>query len=401
MNKSISFGEFVCIVALLMSLTALSIDAMLPALSIIGEDLNVTHPNDAQLIISMVFLGISIGMLFYGPFSDSFGRKPALYLGLAVFIMGCFISLFAESLFMMLLGRFLQGFGAASPRVVNIALVRDSFEGRTMAQVMSFSMTLFIFIPAIAPLLGQGILAFFSWHAIFVFFILFALLVLCWFGLRMKETLVVEKRRAFKLDIIIAGTKETLTNPIVFGYTIILSAILGVFIGFLSSVQQVLGELYHTGEDFPFYFAVLALSLGLASFINGKIVIRFGTRTLGRVGMLLMIALATIFLPLVYMYSGVPSLWMVMIYFMCTFFSVGMLFGNLNAISMEPLGHIAGIGSAIIGSVSTLLSLPIGIFIGQMYSGTILPLVWGFLITGLFSFFFMGRIEAKRSLHVK
>lgn len=401
MRKPISYKEFVVLVALLMSLTALCIDTMLPALGIIGNDLHVNHPNDVQLIISTVFLGIALGMVFYGPLSDSFGRKPALYVGLFLFIVGCLISVMAASLEMMLLGRFIQGLGAASPRVVNMALVRDKFEGRTMAQVMSFSMTLFIFVPAIAPLLGQGILAFFTWHAIFVFFIFFALFILVWFGVRMEETLLPHKRRSFRVAVIIAGAKETLNHPVVFGYTLILSIVLGIFIGFLSSVQQVLGELYATGEDFPFYFATLALSLGLSSFVNGKIVMRFGARRLGRTGMMVMIVLATLFLPIVYMYAGVPSLWMVMMYFMGTFFSIGMLFGNLNAISMEPLGHIAGIGSATIGAVSTLFSLPIGIFIGQMYSGTVLPLVWAFFIAGLTSFFLMGRIEAKRSLHVK
>lgn len=380
-----TYKEFILLIAFLMSLTALSIDTMLPALSLIGADLHVIHPNDVQLVISTVFFGIAIGMVLYGPLSDSYGRKPALYLGLSIFILGCIISLSASSLTQMLIGRFLQGFGVASPRVVNMALVRDKFSGRSMAQVMSFSMTLFIFVPAVAPLLGQAILWYFNWHAIFVVFIIFSFIILIWFWLRMDETLAEEKRRAFHFSVIISGAKETLSNKLVLGYTFILSAILGSFIGFLSSVQQVFEQTYAVGSKFSLYFAIMALSLGFASFLNGKLVIKYGAKTLAKRAMVLKIILASLCLPITYLYSGIPPFWVALIYFMATFFSVGMLFGNLNAMAMQPLGHIAGIGSAIVGSVSTLLSLPIGVFIGQMYDGTIFPLVIGFLSVGIFS----------------
>jgi DHA1 family bicyclomycin/chloramphenicol resistance-like MFS transporter len=391
--SNISHKEFVLLIAFLMSLTALSIDTMLPALDLIGNDLHVKHSNDAQLILSAIFVGIGVGMILYGPLSDSFGRKPALYLGLGIFIVGCFISLFASSLSTMLLGRFLQGFGAASPRVVNIALVRDKFSGKSMAQVMSFSMTLFIFVPAIAPYLGQKILLYFNWHAIFVMFIIFALVLLCWFALRMEETLVVEKRRAFNIQIIYEGAKETLTNKTVFGYTMMLSAILGSFVGFLSSAQQVFQDIYKLGDDFPMYFAMMALSLGLASFLNGKLVMRFGAKILATSALVMMVTFSSLFLIQCYVYSGVPPFVVSLIYFMATFFTIGMLFGNLNAMSMEPLGHIAGIGSAVIGSFSTLLSAPIGIFIGQMYNQTVFPLVYAFLGVGVFSLFFMMKVQ--------
>lgn len=196
--------------------------------------------------------------------------------------------------------------------------------------------------------------------------------------------------------MILEGAKETLTNRIVFGYTLVLSLILGAFIGYLSSVEQVFHDIYHAGDRFPLYFAMMALSLGFASFLNGKLVLRYGTRNLGKKAMKLMIFLSFLFLPIGYIYDGTPSLWLSMIYFMATFFSVGMLFGNLNAMAMEPLGHIAGIGAAIIGSVSTLLSVPIGVFIGQMYNGTLYPLILGFLFVGILSLALMGFVEKFR-----
>lgn len=392
-QMKISFKEFVVLVALLMSLTALSIDTMLPALSLMVDDLSVQNPNDIQLVISSVFLGIALGMPFYGPLSDSIGRKKALYLGLGVFIVGCIVSLQAQSLSMMLLGRLLQGFGAASPRVVNMALVRDKFSGSQMAQVVSFSMTLFIFIPAIAPLLGQGILLFFDWHAIFVSFIIFSVIILVWFGFRMEETLTVENQREFRLKPILNGSKEVLSDKTVSIYTIIISLILGSFIGFLSSVQQVLQEMYLVGNQFPLYFAMMALSLGVASFINGKIVLKYGAKSLAQKAMKFKIFLSFICLLILPFYEGVPSFSIAMIYFMFTFFSVGMLFGNLNSLAMEPIGHIAGLGSALIGAISTLLSLPIGVFIGQMYDKTIYPLVFGFFIVAVLSLLLLKRVQ--------
>lgn len=255
-----------------------------------------------------------------------------------------------------------------------------------MARVTSFSMTLFIFIPAVAPLLGQGILVFFTWHAIFIFFILFALFVTLWFALRMEETLRQAHKRDFKAEVILAGLKEVLAHKVVMKYTFILAAILASFLGFLSSVQQVLQEIYKVGEDFPLYFAMMALSLGLSSFINGKIVIRFGAFVLAKRAMVLMMIAGLLGLCLSAVYSGVPPFVFALAYFMTTFFCIGMLFGNLNALSMEPMGHMAGIAAAIIGSVSTLLALPFGILIGQLYNGTIYPLVIGFLSVAVLSY---------------
>jgi len=401
MKFKISHREFVLLIAILMSMTALSIDTMLPALSTIGNDLHVEHQNDTQLIISTIFLGISLGMVLYGPLSDSFGRKPALYLGLSIFIIGCIISIMASSLTTMLIGRLLQGFGVASPRIVTMALVRDKFSGQKMAQVMSFAMTLFVLVPAVAPLLGQVILLYFNWHAIFVFFILIVIIILLWFGLRMEETLAVENRRRFKINIILDGTKETLKNPIILAYIAILAALQGAFIGFLSSSKQVFLDIYSVDEQFPFYFSMLALSLGVASFINGKLVLKYGTKVIAKRAIMFKIILALVFLSLSYYYSGAPLFVLTMVYFMLCFFSMGLLFGNLNAMAMEPLGHIAGVGASVIGAFSTFFAVPISILIGKMYNETVLPLVWGFFCVSVFSSYILHRIEKVKNTEIR
>ena len=195
-----SYAEFVLLVSMMMSLTALSIDAMLPALPQIGRDLNVQNTNDRQLVVSLIFLGLAFGQLFFGPLSDKTGRKPAIYAGYGLFIAGSLLSLFAISFPMMLFGRFLQGAGVSAPRAVTLALVRDEYEGRAMARVMSFVMTVFILVPMIAPILGQTILLFSGWRSIFGVFILLAAITLIWFALRMPETLAAENRAPFSLN---------------------------------------------------------------------------------------------------------------------------------------------------------------------------------------------------------
>jgi len=370
---------------MMMSLTALSIDAMLPALAHIGRDLNVQNANDRQLVVSTIFLGLAVGQFFFGPLSDKTGRKPAIYAGYALFICGAFLSAFAVSFPMMLGGRLLQGIGVSAPRAVLLALVRDRFEGREMARVMSFVMTVFILIPMIAPTMGQAILLFSGWRSIFHSFVLLALITLVWFGLRMPETLAPENRTPFSLRRIIDKTIEIVKIRPALVYTVSAGLISGAFLGYLNSAQQIFQEQYALGKLFPLYFGLIALSLGLASFINAHLVLRFGMRFLVRWSLIIVLGLSIAFLGIALLAGGQLHLWLFMVYIMTTFFCVGVLFGNQNSLAMEPLGHLAGIGAAVVGSFSRLISMPLGIIIGQSYNGTIIPLITGFAILSGFT----------------
>ncbi len=372
------FGEFVALMALMISLAALSIDAMLPALPEIGKDLGVQNSNDSQLIISLLFLGMAIGQMMYGPLSDSIGRKPTIYIGFSLFIIGCLFSILAKSFTFMLVGRVLQGIGAAGPRTVTISLIRDQYQGRAMARVMSFVMSVFILVPAIAPALGQGILVFAHWRAIFGMFMLLAIVTLSWFAIRQPETLIPNLRVPFSFKQVLMAVREICVNRIALGYTITTGLIFGAFLGYLNSAQQVFQDQYALGMQFPLYFAVLALFVGGASYLNARLVVHHGMRSITSWALRVLSGLSVIFLIIVYLLGGNPPLWALMVYFMFSFFCVGLLFGNLNALAMEPLGHIAGVGAAVVGSLSMFISLPLGILIGQNYSGTILPLVGGF-----------------------
>lgn len=395
--KKLRFGEFVALMALMMSLVAMSIDAMLPALSDIGADLGVQRDNANQLVVTMIFLGLAIGQLIYGPLSDSTGRKPAIYAGYAVFIVGSLLAIFAVNFPMMLVGRLMQGMGVAAPRSVSVALIRDEYEGRAMAQVMSFIMVVFILVPIIAPSFGQAILLVADWRAIFVALLVMGLVSLAWFARRQPETLSQERRVPLSAGRILRGLREVMGNHVALGYTLMAGLVSGAFQGYLSSAQQIFQFQYGLGTLFPLIFAANAVAIGLASFTNGRLVMRFGMRKLTRISLLAMCGLSVAFLFIALASGGQPALWLLMTYLMLTFFCVGILFGNMNSMAMEPLGHIAGIGAAVVGSFATFLATPLGMAIGQAYNGTVTPLVTGFAVLGLTALALMRWAEGSRS----
>ncbi|MDG1475535.1 MAG: multidrug effflux MFS transporter [Vicingaceae bacterium] len=382
MKNPIGFKEFVALMAMMIALTALSIDAMLPALTNIGADLGVIEPNDNQLIISILFLGLAIGQLFYGPMSDNIGRKPAVYIGLTIFALGCITSMLAENLTTMLIGRCLQGIGLSGPRVVTVAIIRDLYKGDRMAQVMSFVMAVFIAVPALAPALGQGVLLIANWQMIFVVLLSLGVIAFIWFYLRQEETLVKENRIKFSFANLGNALKEISTIRSTIAYTLAAGFISSAFVGFLNSSQQIFFFFFKLGEKIPIYFAAIALSVGLASFVNGKLVMKYGMVKMVKTAVLAIVFISIIFSLFMHFFTPTPSLALFMFYLLTTVFFVGILFGNLNSMAMEPLGHMAGIGAAIVGSVSTFISVPFGTYIGMQYNGTVAPMVMGFLIFG-------------------
>ncbi len=383
--------------ALLTSLVALSIDAMLPALSIIGADLGVQRENGTQLVVSALFVGFAVGQLVYGPVSDSIGRKAPIYAGLGIFMLGSVLSMIAWSFPVMLTGRVLQGFGAAAPRIVTIALIRDQYEGRAMARIMSFVMAVFILVPMIAPALGQAVLFVANWRMIFGLLLTLALIVSAWFGIRQPETLLPSQRVPLSLRRIAASVGEVLRDRCALGYTIASGLVFGAFLGYLNSAQQIFQLQFSVGTRFPLYFAALALSLGCASYLNAQLVVRFGMRFLSWRAMLAATIVSSGYFVFAWTAAGNPPLWTVMTWGPITFFCLGLVFGNINAMAIESLGHIAGVAAAVIGSVATVISLMFGLLIGQAYDGTVLPLVGGFALLGMASLITMYLTE--RGVH--
>ena len=376
--------EFIIIMASLMSLVALSIDALLPAISDISKSIHIVDTQNNQLFITMIFLGLGFGQLISGPLSDSFGRKPVIYVGFIVFAFASLICVFANSLEMMIVGRLLQGIGLSAPRTISIAMVRDRFSGNYMAKVMSFIVVIFILVPVIAPALGKLMLDSYGWRSIFYSQLVFGFFVMIWFWKRQPETLKPENKKKFKFSLFIEGTKEFFKHKNAVIFTLFSGFITGSFMVYLSASQIIFEQQYDLKEEFPFIFSGLAISIGLATFLNGNLVVRLGMYKL--VSIFTIVFTIVPFLYILF-FSGEsnPSIYILLLFFGVQFFSIGFLFGNTRALAMESIGHIAGVGAAINGFVSTIMAVPIATFIGSYINDRALPLFIGFFVCGFLS----------------
>lgn len=371
--------EFVALMALLTSIEALSIDAMLPALDDIGRSLGAGG-NQPQLVIGSIFLGAALGQCVSGALSDGFGRRPVVFAFIGLFMAGTAMCTFAADFPQMLAGRILQGFGAAGPQIVALAIIRDRYEGREMARIASFVMSVFILVPVIAPLMGQGILLIAEWRAIFVALAALAALVLIWFAVRQPETLPAGARTPVSVSSYMAAIRAVLSARPLVVYTGVQGLTFGAFIGYLSSAQQIFQDIYAQGVLFPVFFALLSLAIGAAAIVNGTMVMRFGMHRLTASAFAVLIVLSVLFLFWSQTHGGRPPFAGLLAWLAATIFCVGAAFGNLSAMALEPLGEQAGMGATLFGGVSTLIALVIGSFIGQGFDDTISPLALGFVV---------------------
>ncbi|WP_238382693.1 multidrug effflux MFS transporter [Tabrizicola thermarum] len=378
MRSRPSQTEFVALVAMLFATIAISIDAMLPALPEIAATLSPETPNAAQLVVTSFVLGMGIGTLFTGPLSDAFGRKRVILVGSGLYALCALACYFAPSLEILLAARLCQGLAAAAPRTVAIAMVRDLHSGREMARIMSFVMMIFTIVPAIAPLMGQGIIALGGWQSIFLAYILFAGLSMLWLGLRQPETLPAANRRPLHLGTLWSGTKHLFTHRIVLVSTLLQTLTLACLFATLSSLQGIFERQFDRAESFPLWFALIAVASMSGSLLNSRIVMTLGMRRVVRrtyagVLILSLMALGT-FTSLA---SGNVSFAMQMIWSIGLFSMMGLTIGNLNALAMEPLGHMAGLAASVISSLATVGSVILAIPIGLAFNGTSTPLILG------------------------
>ncbi|WP_460218669.1 multidrug effflux MFS transporter [Psychroserpens sp. MEBiC05023] len=389
--------EFIVLMASLMSIVALSIDALLPALPEIGEALQVSNPNDNQLLITMIFLGLGFGQLIFGPLSDSFGRKLMVYIGFTVFVIASIICVTTNNFEVMIIGRILQGIGLSSPRTIAIAMTRDTYSGDFMAKILSIIVMFFILVPIVAPTFGQLLLDFFDWKAIFNANLVIGLLIVLWFWKRQPETLNSSNRIKFSPKIFITGTIEFIKYREAIAFTIVSGFITGSFMVYLSTSQQIFQEQYQLGELFPYIFASTALSVGLATFSNSRLVIQFGSFNIAYYATIAYAIISLLYVILFYSGNN-PSVHVLITFFLVQFFAVGFLFGNLRSLAMEPLGHIAGIGAAINGFVSTVMAVPIANYIGSFVKTSVLPLFIGFSVFGILSLLVFIIVKQRRKL---
>ena len=389
----ISTAEFVAIMAMLVATVAISIDGMLPALSIIADELTPLRPNNAQMILSFFVAGMAVGTLIVGPLSDSFGRKRIIYYGASLYIFSSAVCVLSPSLEVILISRFLQGVGASAPRVVAQALVRDFYKGREMARISSFIMIIFALVPAIAPLLGSFVILAFNWRFIFLMFIAFVAVSTMWMAFRIDESVTKEKRIEFNLKQVVLAFKEVLSNQMILTSIITLVFAYGIlFIG-IFLIQPVFEQVFNRAATFPYWFATIALLAASSSYVNARLVRKLGMRMLTSIAFRAQVCFSVLVF-LVYWFGyleGQFGFFCFLFWMFSIFFQAGLTMGNLTALAMEPVGHIAGTAASLVSAIATIGSVLLAAIVGQFFDGT--PAA---MIAGVALFATLGAISSHR-----
>lgn len=379
--RALSVGELVAMVAALSALNALSIDVMLPALPDIAAEYALANPNDRQLVVIAYVALFGVSQLVYGPLADAYGRRSVLIWALGVFIVGSVLCVVAPSFELFLAARALQGVGAAATRVIATAVVRDLHAGRRMAQIMSMAMTVFMIVPIVAPGLGQLVLFVAPWRWIFAALLIYALIVLVWTLLRLPETLAPEHRRRFRLADIAGGYGAVLREPQTLGYMIATTFVTGCLFGYITSSEQLFVDVYGLGAAFPLAFAAIALAISAGTFLNSRLVMRYGMR---RISHAMTAGFTLVSLVLAVLAAvGAAGFWSFTGLLALGFCLFGMMSSNFNALAMEPVARVAGSGSALYGAVTATGGAVIGALIARAFDGTPLPFAAGLFLTGV------------------
>lgn len=394
-----SFIEFIVLMAALTSIVAFSIDIILPALPDIDQEYRLTNPNDRQLVIVAFTVSFGITQLIFGPIADRFGRKGLMIGCLLFYAAASFVASFASSFEMLLAARVAQAIGASGVRITTTAIIRDCFHGRDMARVMSYIFTTFMVVPIFAPALGQGIMLLAEWHWIFTFLGVGSILLAIWSLRRMGETLAPENRRSLSVASIGRAIAEIATNRISAGYTVASTLFFGALFSMVTSVQQVFDSIYGLGDWFALAFAGMACGMAVSSFLNGRLVRQVGMRRMSHGAMLTFVACSlALFTAGLF---GTPPFLVTYLLLAGAMMSFGLVAGNFNAIAMEPLGHIAGTASSVIGTLSFTGGAILGGLVGQAFDGTIGPLSTAFFVLGSLSTLVVFITEGRRLFNVE
>lgn len=376
-------GELLALLSLTMAVSALAIDLMLPALGEIRSAFGMDpDSSEAAAIVTVFMVGLASAQVFYGPAADRFGRKPLLYAGFTLYALGAAGAALAPNFGLLLVSRFLWGIGSAGPRVIGLAIVRDTYRGDQMARAMSFIMAVFIVVPVLAPSVGAVILTLASWRVVFWFCVAYVAGVGVW-ALRLPETLDPADRIELRFDGIRRAVRTVVTQRTAMAYAAAMTLMFTAFVSYLATSELIVDDVFGRADRFPLIFGALAAVMGVAVLANASLVGRIASRRIVEwmlsgyvVGSLVLVVLTVAA-------GGKPAFWVFTP-------SLGLILGmhallipNLNALAMEPMGRVAGTASALIGTVQTGGGALLGSFIDRAYDGTVTPLVAGMLVCGL------------------
>lgn len=367
--------ETVVMLAGLMALNAFAIDAMLPALPAIGDALGVATENRRQLVIVAYMFGFGSTQIVWGPLADRFGRKPVLALGIALYALFAVASGLAADFTLLIAARFGMGASAAVTRVLVTTMVRDLFKGEEMARVMSLVFMIFMLIPMVAPTIGQGILLVGSWRLIFIVLGVYACAMWAWSHWRLPETLHPEYRRTLNWRTIGQAIGATLKERLSLGYTLGLTAVFGGLTGYIASIQQIVFDVFDAPRAIGIVFAAVAAPMAICSWLNSRLVGRFGLRRVGHGG-LIIFACACVSHWLVAAFLGESLVVFVGLQALamgCFAFTSA----NFGTLAMTNMAAFAGTASSVQGTIGTIGGALIGLAIGQSFDGTQIPFLAG------------------------
>jgi DHA1 family bicyclomycin/chloramphenicol resistance-like MFS transporter len=390
---SIGFLEFVVLAAATMSTQAIAIDAMLPAFPTIVGALNIADPNHGQWIVTAYMTGMGLGQLFWGMLSDRFGRRPILLGGLMLYVIAALLCSLSGSFPALLAWRFVHGLAAACVTVTR-SVVRDLYSGRQMARVMSLTFVVFLTVPILAPSLGQLILFVAPWRYIFVVFAVFAAMVATWGFWRLPETLHPEYRMTLTRKHVLNAAKLVLGTRASIFYTLAMMVMFGTIMAYVGMVAQIFSEVFHRPKLMPSMFALCAIFMGMAAYLNSRMVERLGMRLISHSALLVFIAVTGLHVLIAML--GVEQIWSFVVLQSLTMAAFSLSVSNFGAMAMEPMGAIAGIAASLQGFISTFSGALVGILIGEQFNGTTVPLAAGALSCGLVSLGFVLLAEKGR-----
>ncbi|MCT2559861.1 multidrug effflux MFS transporter [Tsuneonella sp. YG55] len=382
-SRTIRRGEFVALMAAVMSLGALAIDGMLPALDEIAATFGIDDPNRRQLVVGVYLLAAGVGSLVPGSFADRFGRRRVLFVAFAFYVGISLLCAVAPSYDALLVLRAVQGVGVAGLGVIPAAVIRDRFEGDAMARLMSTIFIVFMVVPVLAPTFGQMILHVADWPFVFVGMAALAAVVWAWTWARLPETLAAEDRQPLDFRSVAHNLPLTFRTRVAIGYVLGSGLTFGAMFGYINSAQQLVGEHFGAGDDFPFIFGATASTLAVSSFANSRIVERFGARRVSHTALVtfIVISAAQVWAAL---YHG-KSLELFVPLMAGNLCLLGFMGANFGSIAMQPFQATAGAASSAQSFIRMSLGALLGIAIGQLYDGTARPLAFALLACSLLS----------------
>lgn len=363
------------IVALVACVAGMASDIYAPSIPIIATYFNTTI-DVIQWSMVIYMLGLSLSQLIYGPLSDGFGRRPVVLTGLSIVLLGSLICYFAQNVEMLFLGRLIQGCGTGACSSMWRSTFRDVFIGEELAKYGSYLSVCMVFIVPAAPILGGFLQEHFNWQASFAFLGLYAFLAILFVYVLFHETSKHHHRSQLKLAFVKNTYWKLLTDKIFMGYTSCVFLTYGAFFSwFVVGPVLIIEFLSYSPVAFGWIsFSVIAVSMGLGSLLNAKLVPRFGLRAMLRFGWL-MTFLAGVQMLYGYWLFGI-NIYALVVPVMMFYFGSTFIFANTFAGAFAHCGKIAGFAGALYGSIQVSGAFVMGALVAYLPDNSQLPLAY-------------------------